>query len=233
MPRPDVWKASEEGERLNPRDLAAIRLRAEAEARKREFRNANAAARAEDLISSAKLGRHAYLELKGFPDKLGLILEDGALGVPMRNFRTNALQGLQVIRWLPTERRYQKLMLPGTKAAGAALCLGDFRSRRVWLCEGYATGLSILEALRMMSSSASVLVCFSAGNLPGICREVSATGRECYVFADNDKSSAGQAAAEQSGAPYVMSDIEGEDANDLHCRSGIWAVRSAIGRVMK
>ena len=55
-------------------------------------------------------------------------------------------------------------------------------------------------------------------------------GRAC-VFADHDKSGAGQQAAEQTGLPWCMSHIEGEDANDLHQRAGVLAVRQLLMQV--
>ena len=55
------------------------------------------------MLQDTELKEHDYLHRKGLPDALGLVAEDGTLLVPMRNFQTNALQGAQVIRWLPEE----------------------------------------------------------------------------------------------------------------------------------
>ena len=75
---------------------------------------------------------------------------------------------------------------------------------------------------------AAVLMCFSAHNLIQVAQSVQ--GRAC-VFADHDKSGTGQTAAEQTGLPWCMSPIEGEDANDLHQRAGLLAVRQLLMQV--
>jgi hypothetical protein len=72
------------------------------------------------------------------------------------------------------------------------------------------------------------MVTFSAHNLVLVAQSV--TGRAC-VFADNDKSGTGQDAAEQTGLPWCMSPIEGEDANDLHMRAGLLAARQLLMQV--
>jgi phage/plasmid primase-like uncharacterized protein len=180
-----------------------------------------AAARAQDMLNAAKVGPHNYLHLKGFPSAEGFVAADGALLIPMRSADTNELQGLQTVRWIEDERRYEKKMHTGMKAKGAVFWIGNKTAPEVFLCEGYATGLSIAAALRSVGLRASVLVCFSAGNLVNVAQ---AMGHRCFVFADNDKSQAGEKAAQQTGLPYCMSPIEGEDANDLHMRAGLMAV---------
>jgi putative DNA primase/helicase len=150
-----------------------------------------------------------------------LFTADGALVVPMRNLTTNDLQGVQLIRWIEADRAYEKKMIPGMKAKGAVFRIGDKHAPETVLCEGYATGLSLAAALRSVGLRASVLVCFSAGNLQFIAPQ--ATGR-AYVFADHDKSGTGEQCAQATGLPYCMSPVEGEDANDLHQRAGLMAV---------
>jgi putative DNA primase/helicase len=51
------------------------------------------------------------------------------------------------------------------------------------------------------------------------------------VFADNDASQAGERAAIATGKPYVMSDVVGEDANDLHKRAGLFKVAQMLMRI--
>ncbi len=229
MPEPALWEP-EEGE-IKPVDLERIRRQAEAERKRQQEGHQRAAKRAQELIDTAKVATHPYLQFKGLESARGLVTPDDALLVPMRNVRTNALQGVQVIRWLPDERRYDKRMLPGMKARDAVLRLGAPRAARVWLVEGYATGLSVLEALRMTSSSDAVLVCFSAGNLERVGKQLGP--QSTVAFADNDRSHAGEMAAMAAGVPYVMSDVEGEDANDMVRRVGLFKVaalmRSAMG----
>ncbi len=186
-----------------------------------------AAQQAAQMLRAAKPGEHSYLHSKGFAETKGFIAPDGALLVPMRHHQTNELQGVQVIRWLEDERRHEKKMQPyGMKAAGAVFRIGPACATEVALVEGYVTGLSVLEALRSMGvQAAAVLVTFSARNLVQVAQAV--TGR-AYVFADHDKSGTGQQAAVDTGLPWCMSDVEGEDANDLHQRAGLLTVCQKI-----
>ena len=77
-------------------------------------------------------------------------------------------------------------------------------------------------AVRQMRLNAAVLVCFSDSNMVHVAALTKGSRR--YVFADNDKSGAGERAAKETGLPYCMSPTLGEDANDLHKREGLVAV---------
>lgn len=211
-PKAEAWTEAEK---------AAWKAKRQAMQAAQESDQRRAAMRAADMMRSAAPRQHNYLHLKGFPDAQGLVTADEALLIPMRNLQTNELQGVQVIRWVELERKYEKKMVSGMKAKGAVFRMGDKTAPETFLCEGYATGLSILAALRSVGLRASVLVCFSAGNLVHVAPLVK--GR-CFVFADNDKSEAGEQAAQQTNLPYCMSPEVGEDANDLHARAGLMAV---------
>jgi putative DNA primase/helicase len=189
----------------------------------------DAARRASVLMASATTDRHNYLEFKGFPDAKGLVLEDGELLIPMRNVLTNAVQGAQIIRWIEAERKYEKKMLKGMRAKAAVFRMGS-RSQETVLVEGYATGLSVHRALRSMGVNSTVLITFSAQNLVSVAPMVK--GRT-MVFADNDKSHTGEQAALQTGLPYCMSSVVGEDANDLHARAGVMAVTQLLMEVRR
>lgn len=191
---------------------------------------AKAAQRAQVMVNAAKSAEHGYLICKGFGDLRTLVMDDGALLVPMRNWRTNALAGAQVIRWLVDERRYEKKMLPGMRAKGAVLRLGSPQATRTWLVEGYATALSVEAALRLLKLRDSVTVCFSAGNLVHVAQQLSI---EALVFADNDVSGAGERAAQAAMRPYCMSDVIGEDANDLHKRRGVFSLANVMVAAMR
>jgi len=181
----------------------------------------NAALAAQMLLRACEPKEHNYLHSKGLGETLGLVDADGALIVPMRNAFTNELQGAQRIVWVTEERHYDKKMLPGMRAKGAVLRLGPQRAQETIFCEGYATGLSIEHAARQMRLSAAVMVCFSDSNMAHVAAAVKGRG---YCFADNDKSGAGERAAKASGLPYCMSEIEGQDANDVHKKNGLMAV---------
>lgn len=194
--------------------------------------NRAAADKAAQMLRTTVPGSHDYLIRKRLADAQGLVLPDGALMVPMRNLFTNELQGAQIIRWQPDEMKWEKKMLPGMKARGAVLRLGSTRATETILCEGYATGLSIELAARQMRLNAAVHVCFSDVNMVHVAGLIK-KGRR-YVFADHDKPAkrtgrrAGEEAARQTGLPYCMSPVEGEDANDMHARAGLLPVCSLL-----
>ena len=178
------------------------------------------AAQAEKVLKSAKMNTHAYLQVKGFKDEQGLVLSDTLL-IPMRNVITNRLQGFQQISWDIEERKYEKKMLVGMRAKNAVFCFGSRTAGEAWLVEGFATGLSVHQALRSCGMQASVVVCFSASNLVQVADQIK--GKR-YVFADNDASGAGQKAAQATELPWVMADEENWDANDLHVKKGLFSV---------
>jgi phage/plasmid primase-like uncharacterized protein len=189
-----------------------------------------ASMRAQELLRNAKPAEHAYLHRKGFPAAQGFVDAEGGLLIPMRDMFTNALNGLQVIRWDEESRKFEKKMLPGMKAKGAIFRMGSKNASETLLCEGYATGLSIVDAVRSVGLQAAVLVCFSANNLEHVAGQVK--GR-CYVFADNDASGTGERSAQATGFPYCMSPVVGEDANDLHMRAGLFAVAQKLMEVRR
>jgi putative DNA primase/helicase len=191
-------------------------------------RQLSASMYAAELIRNSKPSLHNYLVMKGFPSAQGMVLEDGALLIPMRNLQTGELQGAQLIRWVEKDRTYEKKMLPGMRAKGAVFRMGPKAAQETFLAEGYSTALSIAAALRSIGSGAAVLVCFSAGNLVQVAPLIK--GR-AFVFADNDMSGTGETAAIATGLPYCMADVGGWDANDLHRHKGLIAVCQKIMEV--
>lgn len=192
-----------------------------------------AALKAAEVLRTTTPGLHNYLHYKGLPHAQGLCAPDGGLVVPMRDWKTNALRGVQVIRWTDTEEepgrmRWVKKMTYGMQARGAVLRLGPPRATETIYCEGFATGLSIEAAVKQMRLNAAVLVCFSDSNMVYVAQQT--RGRR-YTFADHDKSGAGERAAKEMGLPYCMSPVLGEDANDLHKRAGLLAVCSLLMEV--
>jgi putative DNA primase/helicase len=181
-------------------------------------------------MRSAVPGSHDYLVRKGLAEVQGLVLPEGGLMVPMRSMDGNRLQGAQIIQWLPDELKWEKKMIPGMKAKGAILRLGKPSSETIF-CEGYATGLSIELAARSVGLRASVLVCFSDSNMVHVVAMTKGARR--YVFADNDKSEAGERAAKLAGLPYCMSPVVGEDANDMHVRAGLMTVAQKLMEVRR
>ena len=211
-------------------EKAAWKAKRQAAAAAQDQQYQQAALRAAEMLRAAKPMEHNYLHRKGFAAAQGLVSDDGALLIPMRNLQTNNLQGVQVIRWDEGERTFTKKMNPGMRAKGAVFRMGDKTAPETFLVEGYATGLSVHAALRSVGLRASVLVCFSANNLEFIAPQIN--GR-AFVCADNDKSGTGEKYAQATGLPYCMSPEVGEDMNDLHARAGLMAVCAQLMAVRR
>lgn len=205
------YAAYREGARVGPVDKAALRARraiAEAETRAKQV---EARQKAVDMLKRAAIGPHPYLAAKGFPDEVGFVL-DGELLIPMRDF--NAYRNVLSVQRIAESG--SKLFLPGGKTKGAVFLLGT-NVRERWLCEGFATALSLRAALRYLHRDASIVVCFSASNLTFIGRQI----KRGFVMADNDDSMAGEMAARESGLPFVMPPVVGMDANDYQKAEGL------------
>lgn len=213
MTRAVSWR---EGGGIEHVDRAAIR-RMQQQAREEERqRQAQARTTAQSMVDRALPDLHPYLAAKGFPEETGLVL-DGELLVPMREFAY--YKQINSVQRIAADGR--KLFLEGGKAKGSVFFIGPFIARERWLCEGYATGLSIRAALRLLYREAQVVVCFSAGNLAYIGRIAAELRPPAYVMADNDKSGAGKTAAEETGLLWRMPPIEDFDANDYHREFGL------------
>jgi putative DNA primase/helicase len=195
-----------------------------AEAREEERRRERARAEASDVVKRCEYSTHPYLTRKGFPVERGLIDTDGRLVVPMRDVAD--YKQINSIQWIDDSG--EKKFLPGGAAKGSVFTMGVGREQ--WLVEGFATGLSVREALRVLHRPARVVVCFSAGNLQHVATQL---GGARFVMADNDKSGTGCRVAIATGLPWTMPPLEGYDANDLHMAAGLGALvplmRALIG----
>lgn len=200
-----------------PQMVDPLKLRMEREKHDREeaAKRHRASIIALSAVNRGKPSKHPYLERKGFPDAIALVLENELI-VPMRNFKTNKLTSIQRING-----HGDKKFLAGGETKGAVFIIGRKRVPVLKvLCEGYATGLSIKAAMDAMHKACEVWVCFSASNLVYVAERI---GGERFVVADNDASGTGQNAARSTGLPWLMSPVEGEDFNDYHQREGLWA----------
>lgn len=219
------------------RDAAAKRRREREETQEVQWKRA--AGRAAALKLLCRPGTHGYAMRKGFPMAQVLVTPDAEMLVPMRNVATDELVGAQIIRWLIDERRWEKKFLPGMRAKGAVFRLGPRGAKETVLCEGWATGWSLMDAANQVKLSMGVLVCFSAGNIVEVSKHVK--GR-AFVFADNDPvetdpdkiakgnlGEAGRYAAEKTGLPWTMAPEVGMDANDWHQKHGL---RSLAGMLL-
>ena len=216
---PIIWHAagSEFGIPITPRrDIEVIRKE---EAACKD----HAAAFASSIVNRCSTSSHPYLVRKGFPDEIGLVDVDGRLVVPMRDMR--AYKRINSVQWI--DGVGSKLFLPGGAAKGSVLMLGAGLEH--WLCEGYATGLSVRAALGQLHRQARVVVCFSAGNMVHVASQIPGTK---YVVADNDKSGTGERSAVATGLPWMMPPAVGMDANDYHQAAGIRALAELMRKVV-
>lgn len=182
-----------------------------------KIRQARVAKHAQEMIRQAVYDKHAYFAAKGFPDMKGLVLNDELL-IPMRDFVTYEPMSIQRIK-PDGEKRF----LAGGKTKNTVFIINKkFMNMGVYLCEGFATGLSIQAGLEALFRNAAVVVCFSASNMIHVGKQIK---RAC-VFADHDDT--GIRAAEELGFPWMKSEAAGEDANDLHMRAGVMALRKAL-----
>lgn len=183
--------------------------------RERAYRAA--AQKASRMIEAAEYRVHDYLIRKGHPKTLGFVL-DGALLVPMRDMRSYAVNSLQQI-WADGSKKF----LAGGKARGSIYRIGS--GPETYLCEGYATGLSIKAALDALYRQATVVVCFSAANVAHVSERIGQ-----FVIADHDESKTGEKYAERTGLPWWMPPEIG-DANDFGQVHGIRALAIAINEL--
>lgn len=202
---------------------------------------ARAAQLAAQILAGCQFMSHPYLVRKGFARTGGLVVGpvtitssngrpivlEGRLAVPMRWFRdTRQLRSIQFIG-----EDGSKLFLPGGEAQEAVHVIGPSNAAETWLCEGLATALSVQAALDVMHRPARVMVCFSANTLARVGAQLD--GR-VFVVADHDRVNpktglrAGEEAARAAGKPWVAPPLEGDDANDLYVREGVYALANLL-----
>lgn len=204
-----IWKPDSINESKR-RDYVLLAQKAEQEKIRMQEK---AAAKATELLKASVLAKHPYLKAKGFPDEQGWVNEDKLI-IPVRV--EGELVGCQIIDETGTKK-----FLYGQRTSGASF---DFDNKgKHYHCEGYATGLSLRHALRSLKRNYVIHVCFSAHNLLKLAQKFGG-----YVIADNDESGTGERIAKQTGLPYWMSDVVGEDANDAHQRLGLFKFTQSL-----
>lgn len=203
------------------KQLEKARAQSREYARQQRQQQSRAADKAARMIREASMASHPYLVRKGFPNLLGLV-HDGKLLVPVRD----ATDYSRVISVQTIDADGVKKFLPGgrTRCGVYRIGVAPGHARRVVLCEGYATGLSIHAALQRLPGPHSIVVCFSAGNLETVAEYF--TG--ALVCADNDESKRGEEAARATGLEWRMPPDVGTDFNDMHLKCGVFAVTEVL-----
>lgn len=215
-----IWRDEAHEDTRSAREALRQALREQKAQRQQERQRQLVVARdARALISKAASGFHPYLIRKGFPTHASL-LDGSDMLVPMRDARSYR-DVINVQRIAPDGA---KRFLTGGRARGAVHVLGAMGSARTVLCEGYATGLTLDLALKRLSGSHKVVVCFSAHNLVLVAKSFSGA----LVATDNDESGTGERAARETGLKWIMPTRVGDDFNDVMIRDGIFSVVKAI-----
>lgn len=206
------------------KQLEQARAQSREYARQQARRQSKAADLAAQLIRDATMATHPYLVRKGFPNLLGLVC-DGKLLVPVRD----ATEYSRVISVQMIDAAGEKKFLPGGRTRCGVYRIGAIpgHARRVVLCEGYATGLSLYTALQRLPGPHSIIVCFSAGNIEAVAQYFPTA----IVCADNDESKRGEQAALATGLAWCMPPDVGTDFNDFHQQRGVYAVTEMLRAV--
>jgi putative DNA primase/helicase len=211
MESPAMWK----GQGISPLSIRKVIQQSNQDREK----DAQAAARkAGWILHQSVMAEHPYLEKKGFPKECGNVWDDGStrlLVIPMRIGQR--LVGVQLI-----DQQGKKKFLRGQVTKGAAFVM-DAKGLPIFV-EGYATGLSVREAMKALRIRYTIYVCFSAGNLQEIARSVEGG----IVVADHDESGTGQNTAIATGKPYWLSEARGDDFNDYHQREGTFHAAQSL-----
>jgi putative DNA primase/helicase len=190
------------------------KIKREKAAEDRTKRQQEAKRKAVYILNNSELLTHPYLERKGFTDK-GYVYKS-LLIVPMRI--NGSLVGCQMI-----DPEGNKRFLSGQITKGASLVI-DNKGRDI-LCEGYATGLSIRRALKLLKVRYKIHICFSASNM----LEIAKNTTDPLVVADNDP--VGVSAAKKIASVYWVGEA-GEDFNDAEKRLGTEKVAELIKPLM-
>jgi putative DNA primase/helicase len=215
-------------------------------AKKRE-QAARAAKIAESIVAASETAGHPYLSGKGFPAEKALVVpadtvrrlagdylveESGKRAVVMPARIDHRITSLQLI-WEDGSKKF----LAGGEIGGSSHRIA--KGADTWLCEGFATGLSLRMALKALRRTDTVQCCFSASNLVKVAKTIK--GR-CFIVADHDKIpmndpfegiGPGEHFAKASGKPYLMPPEVGTDLNDVHMRDGIFAVQRLISTFLR
>lgn len=191
------------------------------------------AKRADAMIKMSEWSTHPYLQRKGFPAEEGFCYtgevhkRDQKETFPVRNRLVvpvlNAQRKVQSLQLIAEDG--SKMFLPGGLMHGGRYVLG--REKEVWICEGWATALSLRAALTALYRKHSIWVSFMASNIVNLAKP----GH--LVVVDHDKPptgeryGAGEKYGRKSGCRWWQPKELG-DLNDMHQLYGLDYVKKEL-----
>lgn len=228
---------------MSAQEKQALQKRNEENERERQRQNNEAKARAysEYLECGVPCKYHDYLKKKNIHPYYGVkvatksISELNDEGITVFRIKKGDLI-IPLVNAKKEFMTYQRITATGKKLmAGQTPKRGGFypiglweynATKRVILCEGYATGASIYEATQDV-----VLVCFDIGNIRAVCEQLRSEypDVEVIIAADFDLNTNDQAGlinglilAKQFGLRFIFPTQvkEGSDWNDLYLEQG-------------
>lgn len=219
--KPLIWFKGKEERTLSEAEKQELKRRQAIEARKLAVIQAKAIDGMRAYFYSLKPmnGNHPYLENKGLDIKgcAGLRVDGEMLVIPL--VRDGLLISLQTIAPDGTKK-----FRSGCPTKGASFLIGNPRAPIAFFCEGFATGLTIFQAI----PTSRVIVCFNANGLREVALRTARAfrGMAC-ICADNDHKTAekppfinpglekGKEAAKAIGCGIAYpTGIEGSDWDD-------------------
>lgn len=167
---------------------------------------------------------HPYLVRKGVEPHHARQHGDGRLMLPI----LDATGDIQSVQFIADDG--DKKFLPGAPTGGGRAYIGINMGRTI-ICEGFATGASIYDAI-----PDQVCVAYSLNNMERIAREMHAEGRSIVLASD-----AGNAAikmrqlADELDVPLIVPrhDIQGSDFNDEASEHGAESVAASFRSSLK
>ena len=234
-----TWKASNHGimsdkaRKRNAEKIEAIKNQRDHERRRRQI---DAAVKSGELWTQASqevATNHPYLIKKGIAP-IDIKQLGDALLVPMQN----ALGELVNIQRITFDGQ-KRFMYGG--AIKSCYCIISELSGVAFLCEGYATGVTIHQA-----TSSGVIVAFNAGNLESVAKSLSLSRPHLKLImaADNDHQNADNTGLKKGQSialgfnfpveyPAFDSTDSGTDFNDLANSKGLAAVTMQLEKYCK
>lgn len=212
-----------------------VKLAAKLRQDERERNQKTAAFKARQILDRCIPSQHRYLTKKGFEKMIGSVLlrdnDTPLLCIPMR--WNGVLVGLQMINE-DGEKRF--LFGQQTSHATHDIVLGS--GGKVYLTEGYASGIALKAILQAKRLSFKIVICFSVGNLKKVVDQYPGA----VMVADHDfinkttGTRAGHVAALDHmarGGEVWMHDDEGFDVNDFYKKEGVFRAAMAFDKFFK